>query len=55
MNTHSLVWGGMIVGSTLGGFLASLWGGSAFAPIIWSGIGGIVGIYFGFKLGNLAE
>jgi hypothetical protein len=49
-----MIWIGMAVGSTLGGFVPLLWGSPAFSfgAILWSGIGAIAGIYAGFKLSN---
>jgi len=45
---------GLIVGSTLGGLIPSLWGSGfiSFSAVILTAIGGIVGIYIGFKLGS---
>jgi hypothetical protein len=47
-----LIWGGMFVGSTAGGFVPMLWNSSAFSmsSIILSAVGGILGIYLGLKL-----
>jgi len=52
MQSTSLVWIGLAVGSTIGGFIPELWGASLFSfSSIWlSGLGGIVGIWAGFKL-----
>lgn len=43
---------GMVVGSTLGGYIPSLWGAEflSFWGIITSAIGGFAGIYIGYKL-----
>jgi hypothetical protein len=45
---------GMIVGSYAGSFVPLLWGESAFSfsSVIFGGIGGFVGIWAGYKLGN---
>jgi uncharacterized membrane protein YeaQ/YmgE (transglycosylase-associated protein family) len=42
----------MIIGSIIGGYLPSLWGENflSYWGIITSALGGIVGIYIGFKL-----
>ena len=42
----------MAIGSTIGGFIPSLWGADMFSlsPLIFGSIGGIIGIYIGFKL-----
>lgn len=47
-----MIWLGMIVGSTIGGFIPDLWGAGilSFSSILLSGIGAIVGIYVAFKL-----
>jgi hypothetical protein len=54
METKTLVWIGSIVGGTVGSFIPMLWGAGvlSFSSILWSGIGGIAGIYAGFKIGN---
>ena len=52
MSAKTSIWIGMIVGSTLGGCLPMLWGEStlSISSIIFSTIGGVVGIIGGFKL-----
>jgi hypothetical protein len=52
MQTKSLVWLGLAIGSTVGSFVPMLWGASmfSFSSIIFSGIGGIAGIYIFFKI-----
>jgi uncharacterized membrane protein YeaQ/YmgE (transglycosylase-associated protein family) len=42
----------MVVGSFVGGFVPLLWGAGefSFSSIIFSAIGGIVGIWAGFKI-----
>lgn len=54
MNTKTLVWIGMAVGSTIGSYIPSLWGSGVFSmsSIFFSAIGAIAGIYIGFKLGQ---
>lgn len=49
-----LIWIGVLVGSTLGGWIPTLWGAGAFSftGIIGSTIGGLLGIYVGAKLAN---
>jgi hypothetical protein len=41
-----------VVGLTIGGFVPALWGsgGISFSSIIFSAIGGVLGIYAGYKL-----
>lgn len=50
MSSKSLIWGGMIVGSTVGGFIPFIWNGGFMAYSIWGAIGGFVGIWAGFKI-----
>jgi uncharacterized membrane protein YoaK (UPF0700 family) len=54
MDSKKLIWLGLVVGSAVGGYLPLIWGGSAFSfsSIILSAIGGIVGIFAGYKLSN---
>ncbi|MEI6494677.1 MAG: hypothetical protein WCO03_01285 [bacterium] len=49
-----LIWLGLFVGSTLGGFIPTVWGGSTFSisSVILSGVGGLLGIYLGYRLGE---
>ena len=55
MSPKSLIWIGVFVGSTIGGALPLLWGGDAFgfSSIVWSTIGGLAGIWGGFKLSQM--
>jgi hypothetical protein len=43
---------GLFLGSIVGGYLPLLWGGSVFSlsSIFLSGVGALVGIWFGFKV-----
>lgn len=50
MSSRTLIWGGMMVGSTIGSFVPYLWGGDFFATSLWGAIGGLFGIWIGFKL-----
>ncbi len=50
MSTKSFIWLGLMVFSTIGGFLPFLWGGGMFSSIIFSTIGGIFGIWLGYKI-----
>ncbi len=51
MRRTSLVWVGLAVGSAVGGYLPALWGGEllSFSSLILSGVGGIVGIWLGYR------
>jgi len=55
MNSKSLIWIGMFLGSTIGGFIPSLWGAGflSFSGIIFTAIGGFLGIWLGFKISDL--
>lgn len=52
MSLRSWVWLGLFIGSTIGGFLPALWGGSllSVAAVIASAVGGIAGIWAGYEL-----
>ncbi|HSX32005.1 MAG TPA: hypothetical protein VLF43_01990 [Candidatus Saccharimonadales bacterium] len=52
MSTKSFIWLGIIIGSTLGGWLGSLAGGSllSWQSIVGNTIGALAGIYAGYKL-----
>jgi hypothetical protein len=54
MSTKTLIWIGMFVGSAIGGYLPVLWGGDllSFAGLILSTLGGIGGIWLGYRLGE---
>jgi hypothetical protein len=54
MSRKQLIWVGVFAGSFLGGYVPSLWGAGmfSFAGIIGSAVGGLLGIYLGFKLGS---
>jgi len=52
--TKKFVWIGMFVGSAIGNMLPLLWGGDAlsFSGILLSLVGGIVGIWAGYRIGR---
>ena len=52
MNSKSLIWIFVFIGSTLGGLIPNLWGAGFFSvsSIFFSSMGAIVGIWFGYKL-----
>lgn len=54
MNSKSIIWIFMVVGSSIGSFIPALWGDGflSMTSVLLSGIGGIAGIWFGFKLTN---
>lgn len=47
-----MIWLGLFVGSGIGGLIPSLWGAGVFSmsSVILSAVGGVVGIWFGFKI-----
>jgi hypothetical protein len=49
-----LIWIGLFVGSGVGGYLPALWGADliSISAVIGSAIGGIVGIWLGFRMGE---
>ena len=51
----TLIMIGMAVGSSLGGFVPMLWGAGMFsmASIAFSAVGGVAGIYAGYKLSRM--
>jgi hypothetical protein len=49
VNAKGLIWGGMIVGSTAGGFLPLLWNGGLLSYTLWTAVGGFGGIYVAYK------
>jgi len=54
MDSKKLIWLGMGVGSLIGSFLPSLWGSGvfSFSSVIFTAVGGILGIWAAFKLIN---
>ncbi len=54
MNSKSLIWIFLTIGSIIGAYVPMLWGDSALSmsSIVFSSIGGIVGIWVGYKLGK---
>jgi hypothetical protein len=51
---RKLIWLGLIVGSAAGNFVPLLWGGSAMSMsgMLFAFVGGLAGIWAGYKLGN---
>lgn len=52
MMDKKFIYLGLFVGSTLGGLIPQIWGSGAFSfsSIFLSAVGGIAGIYFGYKI-----
>lgn len=55
MSRKTFIWGGLFIGSSLGGFVPNFWGSSVFSmgAVIFSAIGGVIGVFVGFKLAKL--
>lgn len=51
---RSLITLGLVVGSTLGAYVPALWGdnGFSFSSLFCSALGGLLGIWIGFRLGS---
>ena len=51
---NRLIWFGMFVGSSLGGYLPTLWGAGMFSlsSIGFSAVGGFLGIWLGYRIGR---
>ena len=54
MESKTTIWIGMFIGSAIGGYIPMLWGGSlfSFSSIILTAVGGLAGIWLGFKISN---
>lgn len=54
MSTKTIIWIFVFIGSIVGGYIPILWGGSlfSFTALLLSGVGGIIGIAVGIKIGN---
>ena len=55
VNSKPLIWIGLFIGSTIGGAIPALWGDSMLSiwSIFLSTIGGMAGIYAGYKLSQM--
>ncbi len=54
MPAKFLVFLGMTIGSIIGGYIPVLWGAGllSYSSILFSGIGGILGVWIGYKLSD---
>ena len=54
MSRKTLVWIGLTIGSLVGGYVPVLWGDDllSFSGVILSGVGGLVGIWLGYRYGE---
>lgn len=55
MPSRFLVFLGMIVGSIIGGYIPTLFGAGliSYSSVLFSGLGGILGVWIGYKFSNL--
>jgi hypothetical protein len=47
------IWLGVLIGSTIGGFVPGLWGGDliSYSGVLLSGVGGLAGLWIAYKMG----
>jgi hypothetical protein len=45
------IWIGVLIGSTIGGFIPELWGADMFSysSVLLSGVGGLIGLYIAYS------
>ena len=55
MKSKTWIMIGLVVGSTLGGYLPALWGdgGLSMASVVTGAVGGLLGIWGGYKLSRM--
>lgn len=55
MNAKALIMIGLVAGSALGGYVPALWGAGGFsmASVVLSGVGGLAGIWAGYKISRM--
>jgi len=55
VSSKSLIMIGLVVGSIVGGYVPALWGagGLSIASVLTGGIGGLLGIWAGYKMSRL--
>jgi hypothetical protein len=49
---RTAIWTGILIGSTLGGFIPALWGGDllSYSGLLLSGAGAFAGLWVGYKM-----
>lgn len=57
MTPKSLIWFGMLVGSTIGGYVPTLWGADmiSFSGLFGSFVGSLVGVWAAYKLYQMMD
>lgn len=57
MSRKTIIWITLAIGSTVGGMIPMLWGGSftSMSSIILTAVGGFLGIYIGFRLSEFVS
>jgi dipeptide/tripeptide permease len=52
MQSKSIIWIGVFIGSTIGSLIPGLWGDDMFSysSVLLGGIGALVGLWIGFKM-----
>ncbi len=57
MSRKTFIWGGLFIGSSLGGLVPNLWGSGIFSmsAILVSAVGGVLGIFLGLALAKLLD
>jgi predicted MFS family arabinose efflux permease len=55
VNAKALIMIGLVTGSALGGYVPALWGagGITLTSVLFSGVGGLLGIWAGYKISRL--
>ena len=55
MKAKSLIMTGMILGSTIGGYVPAIWGsgGLSMASVVLGGVGGVLGIWAGYRVSRM--
>jgi predicted MFS family arabinose efflux permease len=49
---QSRIWFGILIGSTIGGFIPELWGSDmiSYSSVLFSAAGAFAGLWFGYKM-----
>jgi uncharacterized membrane protein YeaQ/YmgE (transglycosylase-associated protein family) len=52
LHVQARIWLGVLVGSTIGGFIPALWGADllSYSGLVLSTVGAFVGLWIGYKL-----